>query len=165
MDYQCNNAKSSTTGEVANRIASCRLSNASPTKDVSVIRFYWESANYLKSAALYETLLGVTRLAEFVDHDGFSGVVLGLRDCAWQLEIVSVNSPTTKRECNEGRRGIVLYVDAADFRCVSGQIELSGARVVVNDNPYWIRRGAITLTGHDGESIIVVQEPWDDALE
>ena len=60
-------------------------------------------------------------------------------------------------------RGVVVYVDAENFSKIEARALASNVPVAANDNPYWTRRGAITLKGHDGESIIVVRGNWDDA--
>jgi hypothetical protein len=125
------------------------------------VRFYWESADCFGSAALYETVLGLSRLAQFEDHDGFSGVVLGFENGDWQLEIVTVSAPRRRLADEDAERGIVMYLSAEEFHKVSRQVAGSGAQVVINKNPYWTRRGAITIRGYDGESIVIVQGPWN----
>ena len=130
------------------------------------VRFYWESTDCARSAALYEAVLGLSRLAEFKDHDGFSGVVLGFENSDWQLEIVTVSAPRSQPADEDTEKGIVLYLSAEEFRKVRRQVAVSGAQTIVNKNPYWTRRGAITVRGYDGESIVIVRGPWnrDDSV-
>jgi hypothetical protein len=125
------------------------------------VRFYWESTDCFGSAALYEALLGLSRLAQFEDHDGFSGVILGFENSDWQLEIVTVSASQRQPTDEDAERGIVLYLGAEEFRKAGRQVAISGAQIVINKNSYWTRRGAITIRGYDGESIVIVEGLWN----
>ena len=103
--------------------------------------------------AFYRDAVGLEVLSSFVDHDGYSGEILGLPDSDVQLELVlhaAVEpSPTAEDQ-------LVLYLGSAS--AVAGRaasIRAAGHEPAAPANPYWAREGAVAFVDPDGYWLIL----------
>jgi hypothetical protein len=112
----------------------------------------------LERAVAFYGLLELPVLASFEDHDGYSGVVLGLPDASRQLEIVEhegeVPSPTAEDQ-------LVLYLGSPEGVSRSAErIRGAGFEPRAAANPYWERNGAVCFVDPDGYWLILSPEAW-----
>ncbi len=123
---------------------------ARPTTDLIRIRDF------------YEVGLGLRVLWQFVDHDGFDGIVFGLGGTASpdtaQLELVRTPHGTVPRPTAED--ALVLYVATLDdVNEMSAQLRRVDAVEVAADdvelNPYWPKTGSRTFIDPDGYRVII----------
>jgi catechol 2,3-dioxygenase-like lactoylglutathione lyase family enzyme len=112
----------------------------------------------LEAAVSFYGSLDLPVLASFADHDGYSGVVLGLPDSSRQLELVFregvMPSPTHDDQ-------LVLYLGSAER--VGGavaRIRAAGFEPRVAPNPYWERNGAVCFVDPDGYWVVLSPEAW-----
>jgi len=118
---------------------------ARPTKD-------------LEAAVSFYSLLELPVLASFADHDGYSGVVLGLPDSSRQLELV-FREEVIPRPTHEDQ--LIFYLGSAErvaddaARLCAGGFEPS-----VAPNPYWERDGAVCFVDPDGYWIVLSPQAW-----
>jgi catechol 2,3-dioxygenase-like lactoylglutathione lyase family enzyme len=126
--------------------AEFQLRVARPTRDLdAVVSFY--------------TLLGLPLLSSFEDHDGYSGVILGLPDASRQLELVyregEIPSPTPEDQ-------LVLYLGSAErVEAEAARISAAGFEPRPAANPYWARNGAVSFVDPDGYWLVFSPESWD----
>jgi len=112
----------------------------------------------LERAAAFYRLLELPVIASFEDHDGYSGVVVGLADSAGQLELVqhedAIPSPTTEDQ-------LVLYLGSAE-RVAAGvdRLTAGGFEARAAQNPYWERNGAVCFVDPDGYRLILSPDAW-----
>jgi catechol 2,3-dioxygenase-like lactoylglutathione lyase family enzyme len=112
----------------------------------------------LERAAAFYRLLELPVIASFEDHDGYSGVVVGLADSAGQLELVqhedAIPSPTTEDQ-------LVLYLGSAE-RVAAGvdRLTAGGFEAQAAQNPYWERNGAVCFVDPDGYRLILSPDAW-----
>jgi catechol 2,3-dioxygenase-like lactoylglutathione lyase family enzyme len=115
--------------------------------------------NFEHTCAFYRDAVGLPVLSSFADHDGYSGVILGVPDASHQLELVFhpevEPSPTAEDQ-------LVLYLGSeaavADRAAV---IEAAGHERRVPPNPYWTREGAIAFVDPDGYWLILSPDRWE----
>jgi catechol 2,3-dioxygenase-like lactoylglutathione lyase family enzyme len=125
--------------------AEFQLRVARPTRDLdAVVSFY--------------TLLGLPVLSSFDDHDGYSGVILGLPDASRQLELVyregEIPSPTPEDQ-------LVLYLGSAErVEAEVARIKAAGFEPRPAANPYWARNGAVSFVDPDGYWLVLSPESW-----
>jgi catechol 2,3-dioxygenase-like lactoylglutathione lyase family enzyme len=105
--------------------------------------------------AFYRDGLGLPEIDRFVDHDGYSGVMLDLPGTGTHLEFTAtehLDAPTPHVEDL-----LVLYVgnEAEAARLLTQ----TGTRPVPSANPYWDRVG-VTITDPDGFRIVLVAGNW-----
>jgi catechol 2,3-dioxygenase-like lactoylglutathione lyase family enzyme len=110
-----------------------------------------------RTAAFYG-LLDLPVLGSFEDHDGYSGVILGLPDSSRQLELVLRDgeepSPTDEDQ-------LVLYLGSADRVAEAAErIRIAGFESRPPSNPYWERSGAIGFVDPDGYWLILSPDAW-----
>jgi hypothetical protein len=120
---------------------------ARPSNDLAALRaFYVEGA-------------GFDVLAEFADHDGFDGLIVGYPDAPWHLEftrqvgIVAPDAPTPEHL-------LVLYLpDLAAWQAAVERMRRFGASPVPAHNPYWDQSGA-TFSDPDGYRLVFQNASW-----
>lgn len=112
----------------------------------------------LDAALSFYTLLGLPVLSSFKDHDGYSGVILGLPDASRQLELVyregEIPSPTPEDQ-------LVLYLGSAErVEAEAARISAAGFEPRPAANPYWARTGAVGFVDPDGYWLVLSPEAW-----
>ena len=109
-------------------------------------------------SAFYRDAVGLRVLSSFADHEGYSGVILGIPDAAHQLELVRhaevEPSPTTEDQ-------LVLYLGSTGAVADrAAAIEAAGHEPQLPPNPYWAREGAIAFVDPDGYWLILSPDRW-----
>ena len=122
------------------------------------IRVARPSRDLEQACAFYRDAVGLPVLSSFADHEGFSGVILGVPDAAHQLELVRhaevEPSPTTEDQ-------LVLYLgSAAAVANRATAIEAAGHEPQAPPNPYWTREGAIAFVDPDGYWLVLSPDSW-----
>jgi catechol 2,3-dioxygenase-like lactoylglutathione lyase family enzyme len=118
---------------------------ARPTNQLEeVVRFYHDG-------------LGLPVLGGFEDHDGYSGVMLGLPDRTYHLEF------TTRRggsPCPAPTPDHLLVLYVPDPRAIEEQVArlaAMGYQTIEPLNPYWAR-GGVTVLDPDGWRIVLMSQ-------
>ena len=111
-----------------------------------------------RACAFYRDAVGLPVLSSFADHEGYSGVILGVPDVALQLELVRHTdvepSPTTEDQ-------LVLYLGSTAAVAVrAAAIEAAGHEPQLPPNPYWAREGGIAFVDPDGYWLILSPDRW-----
>jgi catechol 2,3-dioxygenase-like lactoylglutathione lyase family enzyme len=105
--------------------------------------------------AFYRDGLGLPEIGRFVDHDGYSGVMLDLPGTGAHLEFTATEHVVPPTPHVEDL--LVLYVGSRAE--VDRLVERSGARVVASANPYWDGVG-VTVIDPDGFRVVLVAASW-----
>jgi catechol 2,3-dioxygenase-like lactoylglutathione lyase family enzyme len=123
-----------------------------------VLRVARACSNLAQARRFYCDALGLSVLAEFADHDGFDGLIVGLPGAGWHLELVVEHGATVARPSAEDL--IVLYEpDRAAYELRLQRLRAMGAAVVPSNNPYWDRCG-VTFEGPDGYRTVLANRAW-----
>lgn len=102
--------------------------------------------------------LGLAVLAEFADHEGFDGLVLGMPGVPWHLELVVEHGAMVASPSPEDL--IVLFeADPAAYAQRQRQLLEAGFAAVRSNNPYWDRCG-VTFEGPDGYRTVIANRAW-----
>ena len=124
-----------------------------------VLRVARPTDNLATVAAMYEEGLGFMVLAQFTDHDGFDGVILGRPQYPYHLEFTQqrghhVGPAPTKDNL------LVFYVpDRAEWEERCAGMETAGFRSIPSYNPYWDVHGR-TFEDVDGYRVVLQNAPW-----
>lgn len=126
-------------------IAAAQLRIARPTAELAAVRSFYVEA------------VGLPVVAEWEDHDGYAGVVVGLPDASRQLELLAAD--VTPTPTNEDQ--LVLYLRSPDaVAALARRIEASGHRPRPAANPYWQETGATCFVDPDGYWLVLSPLDW-----
>ncbi|QGY32625.1 VOC family protein [Pantoea cypripedii] len=114
-----------------------------------------------RSSEMYCEGLGLNKIGEFTDHDGFSGCMLGREDLPRHLEFTQCHHhPVNPSSSPEDL--LVLYVpEKEDWESACSEMESAGFIRVESFNPYWERRG-VTFEDHDGYRVVIQNMKWGE---
>ena len=116
---------------------------ARPTSRLAeVVRFYAEG-------------IGLKRIGSFENHDGYSGVMLGLPGHDYHLEFTEHEEGSA---CPAPTRDnlLVFYLpDRTAIDRVVARLARMGYRDVPPENPYWAR-GGVTIEDPDGWRVVLM---------
>ena len=110
-------------------------------------------------AEMYATGLDFTVLAQFEDHDGFDGIILGHPQQPYHLEF------TTQRGHHVGTAPtqdhlLVFYLpDQNEWEASCARMLAAGFRRVPSYNPYWEVQGQ-TFEDLDGYRVVLQNAAW-----
>jgi catechol 2,3-dioxygenase-like lactoylglutathione lyase family enzyme len=107
--------------------------------------------------AFYRDGLGLPELTRFVDHDGYSGVMLDLPGTGTHLEFTSTEHLAPPTPHVEDL--LVLYLGHRGE--VDRLVAQAAAAPVPSANPYWDRVG-VTIVDPDGYRVVLVARSWPD---
>ena len=102
----------------------------------------------------YRDGLGLPVIGGFTDHDGYTGVMLGLPDLDYHLEFTTHidGSPCAAPTADNL---LVLYLaDRAAVDTVASRLETMGYGSVPPENPYWAGR-SVTIPDPDGWRVVL----------
>jgi predicted lactoylglutathione lyase len=126
-------------------------------REVAVqVRFARQSARLDTVVSFYRDGLGLPELTRFADHDGYSGVMLGVPGTDAHLEFTATDEITPPEPHVESL--LVLYV--GDRSEVDRLVAQAGATPVPSANPYWDRVG-VTIADPDGHRVVLVADSWE----
>jgi hypothetical protein len=120
--------------------------------------------NLSRAEAMYRNGLGLVRLGQFHDHEGFDGVMLGEPDGAYHLEFTHRRSrPLEPTPTSEDL--LVYYVSDRQawlHRCEA--MVPAGFKEVAPLNPYWAKSGR-TFADPDAYLVVVNCASWTNIPE
>lgn len=121
----------------------------------SRFRIMRPTTKYEAVIAFYEQGVGLNKLGEFVDHDGYDGTMLGLPVEAYHLEIIQTREGDPN-PCLNKDNGLVFYIEDPDeLAAVVARIEAMGYSPVEAKNPWWGDHGSVTFEDPDGWPVVL----------
>lgn len=105
----------------------------------------------------YVDVLGLKLLGKFNDHDGYSGVFIGLSGHDWHLEFTtSIEAPQHQPDDDDL---LVWYADTQqEYEEINLRFLQNSILPVNAKNPYWNNNGT-TYTDPDGFRIVIAKPP------
>lgn len=126
----------------------------------AAVRMARPSRDLEAAAAFYREAVGLPVLGSFDDHDGFSGLILGIPDASRQLELVAAPdaAPTPTAEDQ-----LVLYLGSSErVDDAAARIRAAGHEPRVSPNPYWANVAAVCFVDPDGYWLVLSPQSWTD---
>ncbi|MGM3175556.1 VOC family protein [Dickeya lacustris] len=112
-----------------------------------------------RSERMYCDGVGLQKLSAFAQHDGFSGVMLGLPGLAWHLEFTVCHHHPVRPTPTEDDL-LVLYIpEPIRWQATCERMVQAGFSVVTSFNPYWDRLGK-TFVDPDGYRMVLQAGRW-----
>ncbi len=128
-------------------VGTAHLRVARPTDDLAAV------------VAFYRDGLGFEVLAEFRDHDGFDGVMLGRAGGAYHLEFTRKAGHCAGRAPTADNLLVFYLPDEASWQAAVERLERAGYEPVQAFNPYWDRKGR-TFEDPDGYRVVLQNAAW-----
>jgi len=121
---------------------------ARPTDHLDeVVRFYTDG-------------LGLARLGEFCDHDGYDGVMLGLPGAPYHLEFTRRQGHVAGRAATADQLLVFYLPDRRRWQEAVDRMSAAGYEPVRPMNPYWDRAGR-TFEDPDGYRVVLQNAAWE----
>ncbi|VUS90887.1 VOC family protein [Klebsiella spallanzanii] len=111
------------------------------------------------SSGMYCAGLGLEQIAQFNDHDGFSGVMVGRRDLGWHLEFTLCHHHPVMPTPSEEDLLVLYYPHTAEWRDRCEKMLSAGFIEVSAFNPYWNMNGK-TFVDRDGYRVVLQNRSW-----
>jgi hypothetical protein len=109
----------------------------------------------------YAIGLGLVRMGEFRDHEGFDGVMLGVPGAPYHLEFTCRRDHAAGR-APSGDNLLVFYLpDTREWQAAVDRMIAAGYPPVPSLNPYWERSGR-TFEDPDGYRVVLQRGSWPD---
>ena len=120
---------------------------ARPTDDIAaLLKFYVDG-------------LGLTVLAQFSDHDGFDGVMVGQAGAPYHLEFTSARRHSAGRAPTADNLLVFYLPDPGEWQAAVDRMNGAGFAPVASQNPYWDRVGR-TFEDPDGYRVVLSRQEW-----
>lgn len=125
----------------------------------AVLRVARPTDNLEKIAQMYTDGLGFERLYEFKNHEGFDGVILGLRSQPYHLEFTQCIGEVAGKAPTKDNLLVFYIPDKSEWQELYKRMEQSGFNCVASFNPYWDVSGK-TFEDLDGYRVVIQNEQW-----
>lgn len=109
---------------------------------------------------MYSEGLGLKKIADFTDHKGFSGVMLGRAHLQWHIEFTVCHTHPVQPSPTEDDLLVLYYPDSAEWAQVCTNMLGAGFVAVRSFNPYWDVNGR-TFADPDGYRVVIQNRGWD----
>ena len=110
-------------------------------------------------AAMYATGLGFTVLAQFEDHDGFDGIILGHPQSPYHLECTTQRGHQVGTAPTQDHLLVFYLPDQDEWEASCARMLAAGFRRVPSYNPYWDVHGR-TFEDLDGYRVVLQKAAW-----
>ena len=112
-----------------------------------------------KTCRMYCQGLGLQKIADFSDHQGFSGVMVGSEQFSWHLEFTLCHHHPVAPSPTDDDLLVLYYPDSTAWRQVCANMEAAGFSAVASFNPYWDINGR-TFRDSDGYRVVLQNQTW-----
>ena len=107
----------------------------------------------------YTVGLGLRSLGSFENHDGFDGVMLGLRGASYHLEFTRKIGHVAGRAPTADNLLVFYLSDREQWQTAVDRMIAAGYEPVASFNPYWDRAGK-TFEDPDGYRVVLQNDSW-----
>lgn len=115
--------------------------------------------NLEKSFLMYSQGLGLHKIAEFNDHNGFDGIMLGREELNWHIEFTfCLNHPVQPLQTEEDLL-VLYYSDKNEWVHACKRMADASFKMMISFNPYWDMNGK-TFIDSDGYRVVLQNKAW-----
>ncbi|EPF2243861.1 VOC family protein [Citrobacter werkmanii] len=115
--------------------------------------------NLERSFLMYSQGLGLHKIAEFNDHEGFNGIMLGREDLDWHIEFTFCQNHPVQPLHTEEDLLVLYYPDENEWLRACERMSDAGFRMTASFNPYWNVNGR-TFVDLDGYRVVIQNKSW-----
>jgi catechol 2,3-dioxygenase-like lactoylglutathione lyase family enzyme len=129
---------------MADASAYLRFRSARPTDRLPALRRFYVDG------------LGLDVLGEWLDHEGFDGLVVG--DGRWEVEFVHEHDQPAPAVPGPEHLLVFYLADREALEARAAAMDRAGFARATPNNPYWARCG-VTYTDPDGYAVVIAVPP------
>jgi hypothetical protein len=100
-------------------------------------------------------------LGSFENHEGFDGVMLGKRGCAYHFEFTVCRLHPVRPQPTPEDLAVFYMPGEGEWHAACARMLAAGFRQTPAFNPYWDVRGR-TFEDADGYRVVLERAAWDD---
>lgn len=108
---------------------------------------------------MYQSGLNLEIIAQFENHDGFDGIVLGYDNSPYHLEFTHHNGTTVGKSPTKDNLLVWYVPDKIIAAKYNNQLINAGFKRVKSYNPYWDKYGK-TFEDIDGYRVVISGQNW-----
>ncbi|ELY3083150.1 VOC family protein [Klebsiella aerogenes] len=112
-----------------------------------------------RSCLMYCQGLGLHKIAEFNDHDGFNGIMLGREGLGWHIEFTWCQYHPVQSLQTEEDLLVLYYPDKKGWLDACARMREAGFNLTNSFNPYWDINGQ-TFVDPDGYRVVLQNKAW-----
>ncbi|HBS5680038.1 VOC family protein [Klebsiella sp. 141240] len=112
-----------------------------------------------RSCLMYCQGLGLHKIAEFNDHDGFDGIMLGREGLGWHIEFTWCQYHPVQPLQTEEDLLVLYYPDKKGWLDACARMREAGFNLTNSFNPYWDINGQ-TFVDPDGYRVVLQNKAW-----
>ncbi|MNC21464.1 hypothetical protein D3C75_694430 [compost metagenome] len=112
-----------------------------------------------RSSEMYCSGLGFKTIGHFINHSGFSGIMLGRSDLPWHIEFTHCLTHAVTPTQTIDDLLVLYYSERSDWNHACQQMYDAGFSTVKSFNPYWDVSGR-TFTDMDGYRTVMQYQRW-----
>jgi hypothetical protein len=135
------------------------MAESAPMSDVWTLRVARPTTRLDEIAEMYRAGLGLIMLDRFVDHEGFSGVILGHAGHPYHLEFTARRGHIVAMVPDPDDLLVFYVPSASEWETRCARMIDAGFRQVAPVNPYWDVTGR-TFADLDGYRVVLQQAAW-----
>lgn len=116
-------------------------------------------SNLERSFLMYSQGLDLQKIAEFNNHDGFNGIMLGRNDISWHIEFTVCQHHPVQPSQTEEDLLVLYYPHKEEWESTCARMVEAGFNAVSSFNPYWDVNGR-TFVDPDGYRVVIQNKAW-----
>ena len=125
----------------------------------SVLRIARPTDNLAEITKMYINGLGFQMLAEFSDHKGFDGTIIGHQQHNYHFEFTHHRGTTVGKAPSQDNLLVFYIADKKIWQECCGNMLAAGFTKVASYNPYWDVNGQ-TFEDLDGYRVVLQNSGW-----
>ena len=125
----------------------------------AIMRVVRPTDNLARFSQMYAQGLGFVILAQFEDHQGFDGVILGHPQHPYHLEFTHHSGSNVGSAPTQDNLLVFYIPDRNDWETACIAMQQAGFELVPSYNPYWDRVGK-TFADLDGYRVVLQNQAW-----
>lgn len=108
---------------------------------------------------MYTQGLGLKKIADLTDHEGFSGVMIGSANLQWHMELTICHHHPVTPSPTEDDLLVLYYPEKEAWEQVCTRMVSAGFVAVPSFNLYWDANGR-TFADADGYRVVISNQSW-----
>jgi hypothetical protein len=135
------------------------MAGSSPMTDAWTLRVARPTNRLTEIAEMYRIGLAFETIGQFIDHDGFDGVILGHSGHAYHLEFTAKRGQIVDAIPTPEHLLVFYIPDPRQWDARCARMIAAGFRSVPSFNPYW-DVGGRTFEDLDGYRVVLQRGTW-----